>query len=94
MDSTKHLADIKAHQAVDNKTLKHLNDTSDPRWTQSADGLLRHDDQIYVPETGTPQLRVLQYKHDHILSGHFRSKQNPNIIPAGIYMAQAPELRH
>ena len=71
MDSKKLLADIKAHQATNDKALKHLNDTSDPRWTQSANGLLRHDDQICVPETGNLRLRVLQYKHDHILSGHF-----------------------
>ena len=71
MDSEKLLMDIKAHQTIYNEALKHLNDTSDPRWTQSADGLLRHDNQIYIPETGNLQLKVLQYKHDHILSGHF-----------------------
>ena len=71
MDSKRLLADIKAHQAVNNETLKHINDTSDPRWTQSANGLLRHNDQIYVLETRNLWLRVLQYKHDHILSGHF-----------------------
>ena len=71
MDSKKLLADIKAHQAENNEALKHLNDASDPRWTQSANGLLRHDDWIYIPETRNLWLRVLQYKHGHILSGHF-----------------------
>ena len=71
MDSEKLLADIKAHQTTDNEAFKHLNDTSDPRWTQLANGLLRHDNWIYIPETGNLWLRVLQYKHDHILSGHF-----------------------
>ena len=71
MDSKKLLADIKAHQAVDNKALKHLNDASDLRWTQLADGLLQHDNRIYVPETRNLQLRVLQYKHNHTLLGHF-----------------------
>ena len=70
MDSEKLLTDIKAQQAVDNEAIKHL-DNTDPRWTQPADSLLQHDDQIYVPETGNLRLRVLQYKHDHILSGHF-----------------------
>ena len=37
----------------------------------SPDGLLRLDDHIYVPDSGTLQLRVLQYAHDHPLSGHF-----------------------
>ena len=70
MDSEKLLMDIKAHQAADNEAIKHLNNT-DPRWTQPADGLIQHDGQIYVPETGNLRLRVLQYKHDHILLGHF-----------------------
>ena len=70
MDSEKLLTDIKTHQATNNKAIKHLTDT-DLRWTKLADGLIQHDGQIYVLETGNLQLRVLQYKHDHILSGHF-----------------------
>ena len=52
MDSERLLTDIKSHQATNDKALKHLNDMSDPRWTQLANGLLRHDNRIYVPETG------------------------------------------
>ena len=70
MDSEKLLMDIKTHQATDNEATKHLNDT-DPRWTKPADGLVQHDVWIYVPETGNLRLRILQYKHNHILSGHF-----------------------
>ena len=70
MDSEKLLMDIKAHQAINNEAIKQLNDT-DLRWTQSANGLLRHDNRIYILETRNLWLRVLQYKHDHILSGHF-----------------------
>ena len=62
--------DVKAHQAIDNEAIKHLKDTN-PRWTQLTDGLVRHNGRIYVPGTGNLRLRVLQYKHDHILSGHF-----------------------
>ena len=80
MDSEKLLADIKAHQAIANKALKHLNDTSELRWTQLANGLIQHDDQIYVPETRNLQLRVLQYKHDHILSGHFRQNKTLALV--------------
>ena len=58
MDSEKLLMDIKAHQATDNKAIKHLDDT-DPRWTQLTDGLVRHDSWIYVPEIGNLRLRVL-----------------------------------
>ena len=37
----------------------------------SPNGLLQLDDRIYVPDSGTLRLRVLQYGHDHPLSGHF-----------------------
>jgi Integrase zinc binding domain len=39
--------------------------------TQTEDGFLRHDGRIYVPESENLRLRVLQYKHDHVLLGHF-----------------------
>ena len=41
-----------------------------PRWSVSPDGFLRHDDLIYIPDSNDLRLRVLRYKHDHILSGH------------------------
>jgi hypothetical protein len=41
-----------------------------PRWTVTPDGFFRHDDLIYIPDTNDLRLRVLRYKHDHILSGH------------------------
>jgi len=34
-------------------------------------GLLRNSGQIYVPDSGSLRLRVLQYSHDHPLAGHF-----------------------
>jgi hypothetical protein len=71
MDSKKLHADILAHLASDPMAQKHLGDTSDPRWTQTNDGFLRHNGRIYVPKAESLRLRVLQYKHDHILSGHF-----------------------
>jgi RNase H-like domain found in reverse transcriptase len=71
MDSEKLHADILAHLASDPVAQKHLGDTSNPRWTQTNDGFLCHDGRIYVPEAKSLRLRVLQYKHDHVLSGHF-----------------------
>ena len=41
-----------------------------PRWSVTPDGFLRHDNLIYIPDTNDLRLRVLRYKHDHILSGH------------------------
>ena len=92
MDSKKLLTDIKAHQVTDNEVIKHLDDT-DPRWTQSADGLVRHDSRIYVPEIGNLWPRVLQsiQARPHPL-GTLRSKQNPGISLTQIYMARTLEL--
>ena len=41
-----------------------------PRWSVDTDGFLRHDNLIYIPDTNDLRLRVLRYKHNHILSGH------------------------
>ena len=41
-----------------------------PHWSLTSDGFLRHYDLIYVPDSSNLQLRVLRYKHDHILAGH------------------------
>jgi Integrase zinc binding domain len=72
MDSEKKLhADILAHLASDPVAQKHLGNTSDPRWTQTDNGFLHHNSQIYSPEAESLQLRILQYKHDHVLLGHF-----------------------
>ena len=71
MDTEKLHKDILANLASDTTAQKHLGDTSDPKWTTTSDGFLRLDDKIYVPDVEDLRLRVLQSKHDHILSGHF-----------------------
>jgi Integrase zinc binding domain len=80
MDSEKLHADILAHLASDPMAQKHLGDTSDPRWTQTNDSFLRYDGRIYVPESENLRLRVLQYKHDHVLSGHFSQNKTLALI--------------
>jgi Integrase zinc binding domain len=47
---------------------------------QTDDGFLRHDGQIYVPEAESLQFQVLQYKHDHVLSGHFSQNKTLALI--------------
>ena len=49
----------------------HLKDKSQPWWCVDDAGFLCLDDQIYVPDSDDLHLRVLQYKHDHPLAGHF-----------------------
>jgi hypothetical protein len=51
-----------------------------PRWSVDPDGLLRHDKLIYIPDTNDLRLRVLRYKHDHILSGHPGQNKTIDVI--------------
>ena len=71
MDTKRLQADIVSSLQSDPTALEHLSDEAESQWTTSPDGLLWLDDRIYVPDSGTLRLRVLQYAHDHPLSGHF-----------------------
>ena len=42
-----------------------------PCWSVNPEGLLLLDEKIYVPDTADLWLHILQYKHDHPISGHF-----------------------
>ena len=53
---------------------------SDPCWTIDSDGFLWLDDCMYVPDSNNFHLRVLQYKHDHPLSGHFSQNRMLELI--------------
>ena len=47
-----------------------------PCWSVSSNGFLQHDNLIYIPDSDNLRLKVLHYKHDHILSGYLvRTKQ-------------------
>ena len=35
------------------------------------DGLLRHNNRVFVPDTGNLRLRILKSRHNHPLAGHF-----------------------
>jgi hypothetical protein len=72
--------DIKDALAEDLLASKHLANSSDPRWTLAEDGFLRHDGKIYVPEANNLRLRVLQYKHDHVLAGHFGQNKTLELV--------------
>ena len=49
---------------------KHLSNPT-LRWTTDTMGLLHLDNRIYIPNSENLWLQVLQYKHDHPVSGHF-----------------------
>ena len=71
MDVERLHADILSALPSDPTAQTHLSDSSNPRWTTNANGFLRLDGRIYIPEADDLRLHVLQYKHDHPLSGHF-----------------------
>ena len=53
---------------------------SDPCLSIDPEGLLRKDDRIYVPDVEDLRLRILRYKHDHILAGHFRQNKTLQLV--------------
>ena len=80
MESEQLHADIIANLASDPVAQKHLTNPSDPRWTQTQDGFLRLNGQIYIPEASDLRLQVLQYKHDHVVSGHFSRNKTLSLV--------------
>jgi hypothetical protein len=60
--------------------LTSIPDPSQPRWSRDPQGFLRLDDRIYVPDSGTLRLRVLQYAHDHPISGHYGINKTLELI--------------
>jgi len=73
-------ADILANLSSDLIAKAHLSDTSNPRWSTNETGYLCLDGCMYVPEADDLHLRVLRYKHDHPLSGHFGRNRTLELI--------------
>ena len=73
-------ADILSTLSSDPTTQAHLSDSSNPRWNTDANGFLCLDGCIYVPEADDLCLRVLWYKHDHPLSGHFSQSRTLELV--------------
>ena len=59
--------------------LAHL-DTPKPRCSVNSDGFLCLDNRIYIPDSNNLRLRVLQHKHNHILSGHPGQNKTVNLM--------------
>ena len=55
-------------------------DSPSPRWSVDSEGLLLLNDKIYVPNTADLQLQILQYKHDHLISGHFGQNRTMELV--------------
>ena len=72
--------DILAALPADSVAQSHLSDPSDPRWSTDSTGLLHLDDRIYVLDSNDLCLRVLRYKHDHLLAGHFGQNHTLELV--------------
>ena len=68
MDIEQLNSDILSALPDDPQYKSHLAEPT-PHWSITPDGFLCHHDLIYVPDTNDIQLRILCYKHNHILSG-------------------------
>ena len=80
MDVEKLHNDIRTNLHLDPISAAHLPTPTAPNWTVDESGLLRQYDQIYVPDIADLRLKVLQYKHDHILSRHYRQNKTLQLI--------------
>jgi len=58
----------------------HLADPPDSRWSADEAGFLRLDGCIYIPDSDDLRLRVLRYRHDHPLAGHFGQNRTLELI--------------
>ena len=55
-------------------------DSPSPHWSINSEGFLLLNNKIYVPDTSNLRLQILQYKHDHPISGHFRQNQTMELV--------------
>ena len=79
MDIKKLRSDIRSSLHSDPIASTQLNSLS-PHWSIDFEGFLLLDDKIYVPNTSDLHLRILQYKHDHPISSHFRQNQTMKLV--------------
>ena len=70
MDIEKLHSDIRSSLHSDPIASAQL-DSLSLRWSIDSKGFLLLDDKIYIPKTSDLRLQILQYKHNHLISGHF-----------------------
>ena len=79
MDIEKLCSDICSSLCSNLIASAQLNSPS-PHWSIDSKGFLLLNNKIYVPNTSDLQLRILQYKHDHPISGHFGQNQTMELV--------------
>jgi len=83
LDTSTLLTDIKSAVLSNLTLLKHLEtkrDTTDLQWSVRADGVLLHDNRIFVPELNDLHLQILKLKHDHRLAGYLGQSKTYQLI--------------
>ena len=79
MDQEQLNLDILSALPDDPLYIAHLKEPK-PCWSVTPDGFLCHDSLIYIPDSNDLWLRVLRYKHNHILSGHPGQNKTVDLI--------------
>ena len=79
MDIEKLHSDIRSSLCSNPITSTQL-DSPSPHWSIDSKGFLLLDNEIYVPNTSDLRLQILQYKHDHPISGHFGQNQTMELV--------------
>ena len=79
MDQEQLNSDIFSTLPDDPLYISHLKELK-PCWSVTPDGFLCHNSLIYIPDSIDLQLRILCYKHDHILSGHPSQNKTVDLI--------------
>src|SRR6266540_1554981 len=72
--------DIRSAYPQDPVSAAQLPMPSAPKWSLSADGVLLLNDRIYVPDHDDLRLRILRFKHDHPLAGHYGQNKTVELI--------------
>ena len=71
---------IQKSYSLDPITAVYFQCISDPKWTIDKSGLLHCNDCIYIPDANDLWLKILQYKHNHILSGHLGQNKTFQLV--------------
>lgn len=72
--------DIRSSYTLDPVSAEKIQLLTDPVWRTDSDGFLLQNNRIYVPDAKDLRLRILQYKHDHVLSGHFGQNKTLQLV--------------
>ncbi len=72
--------DIQSAYLHDPVSAAQLPTPSAPKWSLSMDGVLLLNNRLYVPDHDDLQLRILRFKHDHPLVGHYSQNKTVELI--------------